>query len=66
MVLAGNKAKRLLSVNYITKTIHHHLPSYVYDYMSSILCRVFLCVVWCRIKSKMECKVKMRKFTLAE
>ena len=24
MVLAGNKAKRLLSVNHITKTIHHH------------------------------------------
>ena len=24
MVLAGNKAKRLSSVNHITKTIHHH------------------------------------------
>ena len=26
MVLVGNKAKRLLSVNHTTKTIHHHLP----------------------------------------
>ena len=24
MVLAGNKAKRLSSVNHTTKTIHHH------------------------------------------
>ena len=27
MVPAGNKAKRLSSVNHITKTIHHHQTS---------------------------------------
>ena len=27
MVPAGNKAKRLSSVNYTTKTIHHQVPS---------------------------------------
>ena len=29
MVLAGNKAKRLLTVNHTTKTIHHHHQRYV-------------------------------------
>ena len=29
MVLDGNKAKRLSSVNHTTKTIHHHQPPFI-------------------------------------
>ena len=37
MVLAGNKAKRLSSVNYTTKTIHHH------HHLNALIAHMHLC-----------------------
>ena len=48
MVSAGNKAKRLSSVNHTTKTVHHHhhdhqsKKEFVRQYMQTILCKTEL------------------------
>ena len=47
MVPAGNKAKRLSSVNHTTKTIHHHhdhqsKKEFVTQYMQTISCKTEL------------------------
>ena len=46
MVLAGNKAKHLLSVNHTTKTIHHHHHHHYYHHHHHHYCTTLINYAW--------------------